>query len=87
MTLQHEWPHDPANWQSAAKFFDYVYALRSQILHAGECLSLARPVFVHASLLKEGIEWLHAASARTGVVEWRDASELATRIAESHAVN
>ena len=52
-----------------------------------ECLSLGRPVFVRAALLQAGIDWLNAASARTGVVEWRDASELATRIAESHAVN
>jgi DNA processing protein len=51
-----------------------------------ECLSLGRPVFVHASLLEAGIEWLNAAHARTGVGEWRDPSALATRIAETLAV-
>jgi DNA processing protein len=48
-----------------------------------ECLSLGKPVFIRASLLSDGIEWLNAAYRRTGVGEWRDASELADRVAQS----
>ena len=51
-----------------------------------ECLSLGKPVFIRASLLKDGIEWLNTAYLRTGVGEWRDASELADRIEKSLAV-
>jgi DNA processing protein len=47
-----------------------------------ECLSLGKPVFIHASLLQQGIEWLNAACLRQGVGEWRDATELAKRVAE-----
>jgi hypothetical protein len=46
-------------------------------------VSLGKPVFLHESLLNAEIEWLHAAYARTGVDEWRDASELAARIEKS----
>jgi DNA processing protein len=51
-----------------------------------ECLFLGKPVFIHASLLSHGIEWLNAASGRQSVGGWRDPSELATRIQESLAV-
>jgi DNA processing protein len=51
-----------------------------------ECVSLGKPVFIHESLLKEEIEWLSAAYARTGVREWRDASELAARVEKSLVV-
>jgi len=51
-----------------------------------ECVSLGKPVFIYESLLNAEIEWLHAAYARTGVDEWRDASELAARIEKSLAV-
>jgi DNA processing protein len=47
-----------------------------------ECLSLGKPVFVHTALLRQNIEWLNAACLRRGVVEWRDAVELANRVAE-----
>jgi DNA processing protein len=51
-----------------------------------ECISLGKPVFICASLLSDGIDWLNAAHARAVVGEWRDAPALATRIAESLAV-
>jgi DNA processing protein len=51
-----------------------------------ECLSLGKPVFIPASLLKDGIEWLNTAYLRTGVGEWRDASELADRVEKSIAL-
>ena len=41
-----------------------------------ECLSLGKPVFVHASLLAAGIEWLAAAQRRGGVRAWREPSEV-----------
>lgn len=47
---------------------------------------LGKPVFVRASLLSDGIEWLDAAFARTGVSEWRGPSALATRVQGSLAV-
>jgi DNA processing protein len=46
-----------------------------------ECLSLGKPVFVHAALLNQNIEWLNSACLRRGVIEWRDATELAGRVA------
>jgi DNA processing protein len=52
-----------------------------------ECLSLGKPVFIRASLLNDGIEWLNAAYLRTGVSEWRDPSELADRVAQSLSVH
>jgi DNA processing protein len=42
-----------------------------------ECLSLGRPVFVHAPLLEAGIEWLAAAQRRGGVLAWREPAEVA----------
>src|SRR5580658_8350834 len=51
-----------------------------------ECISLGKPVFIHASLLRDGIEWLNTAYLRTGVGEWRDASELAERVEKSLGV-
>jgi DNA processing protein len=51
-----------------------------------ECLSLGKPVFIRASLLRDGIEWLNTAYLRTGVGEWRDASELADSVEKSLAV-
>ncbi len=52
-----------------------------------ECLSLGKPVFICASLLNDGIEWLNAAYRRTGASEWRDSSELADRVAQSLSVH
>lgn len=52
-----------------------------------ECLSLGKPVFIRASLLNDGIEWLNAACLRTGASEWRDPSELADRVAPSLSVH
>jgi DNA processing protein len=52
-----------------------------------ECLSLGKPVFIRASLLKDGIEWLNAAYQRTGASEWRDPSELVDRVAPSLSVH
>jgi len=43
-----------------------------------ECLSLGKPVFVHASLLEAAIDWLDAAQRRGGVRSWRHPSDLAT---------
>jgi DNA processing protein len=51
-----------------------------------ECISLGKPVFIHATLLNQNIEWLNAACLRPGVGEWRDASELADRVAQWLAV-
>ena len=51
-----------------------------------ECLSLGKPVFIRASLLRDGIEWLNTAYLRARVGEWRDASELAERVEKSLAV-
>jgi DNA processing protein len=45
-----------------------------------ECLSLGKPVLIHASLLRNEIEWLHAAYARGGVTEWRDPSEVLEKL-------
>ena len=42
-----------------------------------ECLSLGRPVFVHAALLEAGIEWLNGAQRRGGVRAWREPAEVA----------
>jgi DNA processing protein len=50
-----------------------------------ECLSLGKPVFVHASLLEAGIEWLVAAQRRGGVHAWREPAEVATMAAGSLA--
>jgi DNA processing protein len=52
-----------------------------------ECLSLGKRVFIRASLLNDGIEWLDAAYRRTGASEWRDPSELADRVAHSLSVH
>jgi DNA processing protein len=50
-----------------------------------ECLSLGKPVFVHASLLEAGLEWLTAAQRRGGVLAWREPAEVAARAAGSLA--
>jgi DNA processing protein len=42
-----------------------------------ECLSLGKPVFVHASLLEGATDWLTAAQRRGGVRSWRDAGSTA----------
>ncbi len=52
-----------------------------------ECLSLGKPVFIRASLLNDGIDWLNAAYQRMGASEWRDPSELADRVARSLSVH
>jgi hypothetical protein len=52
-----------------------------------ECLSLGKPVFIRASLLSDGIEWLNTAYQRMGTSEWRDPSELVDRVAPSLAVH
>jgi DNA processing protein len=50
-----------------------------------ECISFGKPVFIHASLLKQEIEWLNTAYLRTGAGEWQSASELVDRIGRSLA--
>jgi DNA processing protein len=52
-----------------------------------ECLSLGKPIFISASLLKDGIEWLNTAYQRTGASGWRDPSELVDRVAQSLSVH
>jgi hypothetical protein len=49
-----------------------------------ECLSLGRPVFVHASLLEVATDWLAAAQRRGGVRYWRHPSDVATMAEESN---
>jgi DNA processing protein len=51
---------------------------------ADECLSLGRPVFVHASLLEVATDWLAAAQRRGGVRYWRHPSDVATMAEESN---
>jgi DNA processing protein len=48
-----------------------------------ECVRLGKPVFIHASLLWEEIEWLNAVYARRGVREWRSPFELAAMVSET----
>ena len=48
-----------------------------------ECLSLRKPVFIHAELLRKEIEWLNAAYARGAMTEWRDPSEAAEMLSAS----
>jgi len=50
-----------------------------------ECLSLGRPVLVHAPLLEAGIEWLASAQRRGGVLAWREPAEVAAMAAGSLA--
>jgi DNA processing protein len=48
-----------------------------------ECVRLGKPVFIHASLLWEEIEWLNAVYARRGVREWSSPFELAAMVSET----
>jgi DNA protecting protein DprA len=48
-----------------------------------ECISLRKPVFIHAELLRKEIEWLNAAYARGAIREWRDPSEAAEMLSAS----
>jgi hypothetical protein len=48
-----------------------------------ECISLRKPVFTHAELLRKEIQWLNAAYARGAMTEWRNPSEAAEMLSAS----